>query len=184
MKRSALFAAVAVLALAACASDKTNTGKSTTTSTKSATSTTAKPTKQSAQAFALVRRLGCTKPKLSVTRDRKGLPNPVASIACAAKDIRYRVEVYKNHAERVRLLDAASTKLRCGLLKALGGKGPIYSVDGPDYSATASGTAGKNDGLAASDGPRQEARPPGHDDELPGIVRLVEWCRALPSVSE
>jgi ABC-type Fe3+-hydroxamate transport system substrate-binding protein len=150
MKRSALFAAVALLALAACASDKNTTSgaSNSTTSTKAATTTTAKPTKQSAQAFALVRRLGCTNPKLSVTRDRNGLPNPVASVACTAKSVRYRVEVYASHAERVRLLNAASTKLRCGLLKALGGKGPIYSVDGADYSATASGPVGSKDGLA------------------------------------
>ena len=150
MKRSALFAAVALLALAACASDKNNdSGKSkSTTSTKSATTTTAKPTKQSAKAFATVRRLGCTKPKLSVTGDRGGLPSPIASVACTAKGVRYRVEVYKSHAERVRLLNAASTKIRCGLLKALGGKGPIYSVDGDDFSATASGPAGSKDGLA------------------------------------
>ena len=152
MKRSALFAVVALLAFAACASDK-NSDSGAGTSTSSASSRSSGPstppttTKNSAKAFATAKRLGCTNTKQSPKRNRLGLPSPIASVSCTAKGVRYRVEVYANHADRVRLLSAASTKIRCGLLKALGGKGPIYTVDGDDFSATAAGAAGANDGL-------------------------------------
>jgi hypothetical protein len=150
MKRSALFAAVALLALAACSSSKSNgsgSGKST-TSSSSSTSTSPKRTKGSVKAVTIARRLGCTKPRLLATHPRVGLPSPIAIVTCVAKDVRYRVEVYANHADRVRLLNAASTKLRCRTLKALGGKGPIYTVNGADFSAVASAVSGTNDAAA------------------------------------
>jgi ABC-type Fe3+-hydroxamate transport system substrate-binding protein len=154
MKRSALFAAVALLALAACASDKSNdSGSKSTTSTKGkGTTSTLSPAqkKNSAKAFALARRVGCTAPKLNKNSGGGllGLPKPIASVSCTASNIRYRVDVYANHAARVALLAAPATKIRCALLKALGSKGPIYTVDGDDFSATASGPPGTKDSLA------------------------------------
>lgn len=150
MKRSALFAAVALLAFAACASDKAGkSGAGTSTSKKPSVSSSTPPTttKDAVKAFATAKRLGCTKITQSPDRDRLGQPTPIASVACTAKGVRYRVEVYAKHADLERLRSAASTKLRCGLLKALGGKGPIYTVYGEDFSATAAGTAGASDGL-------------------------------------
>lgn len=150
MKRSALFAAVALLALAACASDKnSDSGAKSTTSTKSATPTTSLKTKKnSAKAVATAKRLGCTTTKLNKVGGGLGLPKTIGSVSCTAKGVRYRVDVYANHAERLRLLSATATRIRCGLLKALGGKGPVYTVDGDDFSATATGPPGSTDALA------------------------------------
>ena len=150
MKRSALFAVVALLAFAACASDKTDkSGAGTSTSRKAPSSSSSPPTttKDAAKAIATARRLGCAKITQSADRDRLGLPTPIASVSCAAKGVRYRIESYAKAADLERLKSAASTKLRCGLLKALGGKGPIYTVYGADFSATAAGKAGAKDGL-------------------------------------
>ena len=146
MKRSVLFAAVALLAFAACASDKgDDTAKGTTSSTRSTASKPSTPpttTKGAAPAFAITKRLGCTNAAQNPVRERAGLPKPIASVSCVSKGVRYRVEIYKTPAEHEALLSAASTKIRCGLLEALGGKGPIYSVNGKYYSATASGAPG------------------------------------------
>jgi hypothetical protein len=152
MKRSALFAAVALLVFAACASDKDDAGKGTTSSTRKASSSSTRPstppttTKDAVKAFATTKRIGCVKATQSPTpRERVGLPTPIASVACIANGVRYRVEVYASAAERAKLLSAEATKLRCGLLKALGGTGPIYTVNGEDFSATASGAPGANE---------------------------------------
>ena len=149
MKRSALFAVVALLVFAACSSDKHSSSATTKPKTSTPSGSTKRvPPKIKATAFATARKLGCTAPKLSPVRNRLGLPRPPASVDCTASGVRYRVEVYASHAARVRLLDAASTRIRCGLVKALGGKGPVYTVDGDNFSVTATAASGKNDALA------------------------------------
>ena len=141
MKRSAVFAAVALLALAACSSGK-GSGGALPKSTSSGASVPTTTTKKAAKAYAITKRLGCTNAKQTAIGSRFGLPRPIASLTCAANGISYRVELYVNHVERERLFSAASTTIRCRLLKALGLKGPIYTVNGDDYSATATGAPG------------------------------------------
>ena len=172
MKRAVLFAAVALLTFAACGSDSSSGGPKSTTTVKRTTTTTAK--KGAGKAVTIAKQLGCTNPKTSKPGNRFGLPQPNASVTCTAKGVVYHVDVYANHAAVLKLFDADGAKATCVLRKALKLTGARYAVSGADFIVTANPPAVKKvpqpGTLAAGEGGRHRARPPGQDH---GVSREV-----------